>query len=271
MLTTGQWLKFASEELTKAGIGTARLDCLILLEDRLDKDRASLIAHPETRLTSRQEKELNAQIQRRATHEPLAYIRGFSEFYGRNFMVDERVLEPRPESENFITLLKELASDAKLTVLDIGTGSGALAITLKLELPSLDVYAVDIDEGCLDIARVNAKKLNSKITIISSDLLRSFPTSKKIDIIVANLPYVPDKFTINPAALREPKTAIFGGEDGLDLYRELFRQIDKLESKPAKILTESLPPQHQKLLDIAKSINYHLVRTEDFIQCFELG
>ena len=157
------WLKEASSRLKQSGINTSRLDALVLLEDVFGKERSWLLANPETELTDSQLSRLDGFIERRLCHEPLAYIRHKSEFYGRDFFVDSRVLEPRPESETIIDVLKELPGLSQLVIIDVGTGSGALAITAKLELPNTEVIATDIDKNCLAVARQNAQNHNAKI------------------------------------------------------------------------------------------------------------
>jgi release factor glutamine methyltransferase len=199
-----RWLRSVEETLQGAGVSTARLDALVLLEDYLGKDRALILAHPELELTIEQIATLNEQISKRALHTPLAYIRGKTEFFGREFIINDFVLEPRPESETIIELVKKLPDITKCTIIDVGTGSGALAITTKLELPSTTVMA------------------------------------------------------------------IFGGRDGLELYRTLFSQIETLPIKPQYILAESMPPQHEELSEIAESHSYTQLQDEDFIQVFEL-
>ena len=263
------WLSKAVEKLKRAKIETARLDCLVLLEDCVNKDRGWLLAHPEFKLSKKQIAKINSQMERRITHEPLAYIRNQTEFYNRSFYIDHRVLEPRPESETIIKLLKSLATNNKQTIVDIGTGSGALAITTKLELHNAKVIATDIDSGCLEVARQNAKALKANIIFLKGNLLKPLDTLKlKSYILLCNLPYVPDNFKLNPAAMKEPQIAIFGGLDGLDLYRELFKQIASSTYKPSFVLTESLPSQHKKLIALAKLYAFELTQTDDFIQCF---
>jgi len=260
-----QWLAAAQTALENSS--TARLDALVLLEDCLAMDRAQVLAHPETKLTASQIKTLRSQLSRRAKHEPLAYIRGVTEFYGRDFLIDHRVLEPRPESETIIELLKGLALPAKPQIVDVGTGSGALAITAKLELPQAEVSAVDIDPGCLEVAQKNAHKHAVQVTFHLSNLLEQI--HQPADVLLCNLPYVPDDFHINEAALHEPKLAIFGGASGLDLYLRLFEQIANAGFKPAHILTESLPTQHHALAELARRHSYIQTKKEDFIQLFE--
>jgi release factor glutamine methyltransferase len=268
-MKTKEWLVAATKQLTAAGIGTARLDALLLLEDILEQDRSAILAYPEHTLTVIQQKKLENQLMRRLTHEPLAYIRGKVEFYGRSFMVDKRVLQPRPETETMVQLALDLTLPTKSVIADIGTGSGCIALTLKLEQPDLKVLATDSDAGCLAVARHNAKQLQADVSFYKGNLLTPLK-DQAIDVIMANLPYVPANFTINEAALQEPKEAIFGGTDGLDLYRELFTQLNKRSQKPKYVLTESMPPQHDKLTNIAKDHGYTRNKTDDFIQLFEL-
>lgn len=206
----------------------------------------------------------------------MAYIRGKSEFYGREFIVNKHTLEPRPETETMIELIKEVVAEHKspsLKLIDIGTGSGCIAITSKLEFPSVHVIATDIDKKCIETAQKNAKKLNAEIQFLAGNLMEPLSNIKPplSDVIItANLPYVPDKYKLNEAAKYEPKHAIFGGKDGLDLYRQLFSQLSA-HSSPLKakyILTESLPFQHVELVKIAEAAGYKLVKTDDFIQLY---
>lgn len=260
------WLTANIKILEDSGISTARLDCQVLLADSLGEDKAYILAHPEFRLTSQQLKVLDKQITKRVQHIPLAVIRGKTEFYGREFVVNEHVLEPRPESETMIDLMIKLKRQA---IIDVGTGSGALAITAKLELPSSSVIAVDIDKNCLNTAQVNAKLHNADIKLLKSDLLTKISDAELNGAcLLANLPYVPDRFTLNQAAMNEPKLAIFGGQDGLDIYRQLFEQINQRPFRPKYILSESLPFQHQDLIKLAKSFGYEVVNEADFIVVF---
>ena len=268
-MTIGKWLKQSETFLDRSNISTARLDSLVLLEDECGKDRAWVLAHPEFELATPQLKILDEQIKRRAKHEPLAYIRGKSEFYGREFIVNNHTLEPRPETETIIDLLKDLPTNNSWTIIDIGTGSGCLAVSAKLELPKYRVVGTDIDNKCTQTAELNAKKYNASIEFRQGNLLEPFLEDIKDKwAILANLPYVPNGHTINKAAMFEPSHAIFGGEDGLDLYREMFRQINKLQNKPTYILTESLPFQHSELARIAEKSEYEQQAEEDFIQVF---
>ncbi len=136
----------AAEILEAAGIETGRLDVLVLLEDVTKVDRARLLAEPETELLPKQTVELATLLTRRAGHEPLAYVRGKTEFYGREFIVTPAVLEPRPESEMIIDVLKKLAAKGEISkIADVGAGSGALGITAMSELPEVKVDLLEID------------------------------------------------------------------------------------------------------------------------------
>lgn len=272
-MNSGEWLQISTHQLKKAGISTARLDCLVLLEDATGRDRAWLLAHPEENLKGPSFQVLDEWIERRSRHEPLAYIRGKSEFYAREFRVSKDTLEPRPETETMIELLKQLATKDSAAIIDAGTGSGCLAITARLEFPDTKVWATDISPACIKIAQRNAKDLGVDVKFYLGNLLHPLPSTVYLlpsTIILANLPYVPESHTINQAAMHEPKVAIFGGEDGLDLYRQLFAQIQKLQHKPQYVLTESLPPQHSELIKIAEKANYYDVSSKDFIQCFKM-
>lgn len=268
------WLKQAEQELTKADIPIAHLDVLVLAEDCLSKDRAWLLAHPEFELNNSQLKTLQARIERRKKHEPIAYIRNKTQFYGREFYIDHHVLEPRPESETMIELLEHkltVPKNSQWTIIDIGTGSGALAITAKLESPASEVMATDIDKNCLAIARKNAKQHATTVRLLQGDLLeplRGIEYKKRNLILLCNLPYVPDNWQLNAAAMTEPKLAIFGGPDGLDIYRSLFKQLRNSALRPHFILTEALPSQHERLAKIALTADFSLRTSDDFIQCF---
>lgn len=266
-MTSGEWLKQATRRLQRVGIATAHLDCLIMLEDVTRLDRSHLLAHPETVLSLQQTTVLKEQLGRRQNHEPLSYIRGKSEFYGRSFTISKAVLEPRPESETMIALLKTLHLPSKPWLADVGSGSGCLGITAKLELPYIGVDLLEIDNQALAVSKKNAQALQANVGLYQSDLLMQAP--RHYSIILANLPYVPNHYQLNKSALLEPRQAIFGGVDGLDVYRKLFQQLHKLEPRPHFVLTEALPFQHQELATIALTSGFRLSMVDDFIQLFE--
>ncbi len=263
------WLRSNEHTLAKSGIDTARLDCLVLLENELAINRAKLLANQhEILLTTKQINRLAKQVKRRATHEPLAYIRGKTEFYGHEFFVSKDTLEPRPESEDMIAILQSLSGIRDNDhLVDVGTGSAALAICSQLVLPNIQVSATEISQKAITIAEKNVARYNLHIPILHGNLLD--PLSTPPDVILANLPYVPNSHTINKAAMQEPAIAIFGGDDGLDVYREMFSQMSHRKWRPIYILTESLPPQHRNLETIANAHGYQQTKEADFIQLFE--
>jgi release factor glutamine methyltransferase len=271
-MTIGEWVTQTVEALHGSGITTARLDVLVLLADELQLDKSWILAHPEHILQIEQLEKLSTKIVQRANHTPLAYIRGHAEFYGRDFMVNEHVLVPRPESESMVELLKELKlDDRRSTIIDVGTGSGCLAITAKFELPLAQLYAIDIDENCIEITKQNANRLGADISALRGDLLGSFPP---IDfnlqplVILANLPYVPNDYPINKAAKHEPKLALFSGKDGLDHYQRLFTEARLLPNLPEIIITEALSTQHDELARIAKRSGFVLNSQVGLAQLF---
>lgn len=273
-MTIQEFIDTATQQLTAAAIPTARLDVLILLADELQVDKSWILSHSDNQLLPAQISRLNANISRRSLHEPLAYIRGKAEFYGRDFIVSSDVLQPRPESEMIIELLKVYlreyhSTDLMPHILDVGTGCGALAITAKLEIPELTVSAIDIDAACLRIAKKNARIQHADVTFSASDLLIGADTPSSAPLVLlCNLPYVPDNYDINTAARFEPRLALFAGADGLDLYRKLFEQIANDVARPNCIITESLPFQHHGLATIARQNSYTLQNTDDLIQLF---
>jgi release factor glutamine methyltransferase len=272
--TLDELLTLSISTLQESKIPSARLDCLIIFEDALKTNRAIVLTEPGRILKKNEVDIIKEMVDRRSKHEPLAYIRGFCEFYGRRFDVSDSALVPRPESEEIITQLKEIAGRKKVgLVIDVGTGSGNLAITAKLEIPDLHVFAIDISESALRIAKKNAKKHNVDIDFCRGDLLLSIPEHKlhkQISIIVANLPYVPNRLIINEPAKYEPKLAIFGGNDGLDAYRKLFKQTALLPKNNGVkyIITESLIDQHKDLRLLASAYGFKERNEVNFVQVF---
>ena len=263
-----EWVIVATKSLAAAGISSARLDCLLLLEDATNRDRAWLLAHDDEPLTIAQLDQLAGWLEHRVQHEPLAYIRGHSEFYGRRYEVTPAVLVPRPESEAMIELLLHLEPQPT-SIADIGTGSGCLAITAALQ-PGAVVYAVDIDEACLAVARQNAVVHTAQVSFLQGDLLEpllELPVGP--EVLLANLPYVPDDYPINHAARHEPGEALFAGADGLDAYRRLAQQLSDLATAPNIVITEALIDQHAAMKNIFNEVGYELGSTYGLAQLFE--
>jgi release factor glutamine methyltransferase len=171
----------------------------------------------------------------KAVHEhvegtPIQYIIGSEEFYGRTFMVNESVLIPRPETEELVLgILQRIKRETPLDVIDVGTGSGAIAVSLKLENPVLQVTATDISADSLNTAKENAKQLGAEIEFCQGDLLKPMIEQKrKFDVVVSNPPYIPliDKTWMSEVVTEhEPHRALFAGEDGLDFYRRFMEEL----------------------------------------------
>ena len=267
--TVSKWLEHSIKSLSDAKVDSARLDALILLSDELGQDKSWVLAHPEYVLQIEQIKKLNTKIAHRIAHVPLAYIRGHAEFYGRDFRVNSHVLVPRPETEDAIDAVITATVDVhNPLIVDIGTGSGCIAITLALSINPSRIIGIDISDAALSVARDNAKRHSANVTFQSGDLLA--PLGAQADeplFIVANLPYVPLHFPINEAAKHEPSIALFSGDDGLADYRRLFEQLHDL-SIATTVITESLELQHEALKIIAKTQGYKLVETKGLIQTF---
>ncbi|MFA6254679.1 MAG: peptide chain release factor N(5)-glutamine methyltransferase [Patescibacteria group bacterium] len=249
-------LVLVTRSLKSAKITTALLDAEVLLAFVLKKPKEFLYTHPEYKLNKQQLAQLKQMVNRRGKGEPVAYLRNTKEFYDLDFYVDKRVLIPRPETEVLVEeVLKQfrVQSSEFRAIADIGTGSGCIAITLAKHLPKAKILATDISKLALDVARKNAKKHQAKIKFYHGDLLEPLK-NKRIDIIVANLPYLDNyyKSSKNPGLKFEPKTALEGYQQGLAVYEKLFKQIAGLKHKPKIIICEIGPTQAEKMKRLTK-------------------
>jgi release factor glutamine methyltransferase len=210
---------------------TATRDAELLLLHTLQIPRVTLIAHPDDELSASQRTSYEDSIARRLNHEPVQYITGHQEFYGLTLKVTPAVLIPRPETEHLVeAVLNLLPTNKPLKIVDIGTGSGAIAIALAAHLPQAEITALDISTEALAVATTNARKHNvaDRIRFLQSDLLSALDhEAEAFDAIVSNPPYVAetDRDTLHPQVRdHEPATALFAGETGLDIYRRLIPQ-----------------------------------------------
>jgi release factor glutamine methyltransferase len=269
-MTVDDYLKTTVTALMEAGVESARLDALILLEDALREDRAIILAYPEREIPTPLAAELYKKRTQREQHIPLAYIRGHAPFYGREFTVNEHVLVPRPESEALINLVKKLLppEDATgLKIADVGAGSGCLGITAVLELPGRqELHMYDLSPEALEVARKNAERHSVEATASKHDLLEGVHGT--FDLVLANLPYVPELMPLNKAAQHEPAGAIFSGPDGLDHYKRFWIQAGNMEKSPELVITEALPDQHHANAQLARAAGYYLDDREGFAQAF---
>lgn len=268
--TISQWLARATRELQSASIESARLDALVLLCDELKWDKSRALAYPEQLLTPDQKQELDAKVDRRKKHEPLAYIRGFCEFYGRDFIVTPDVLIPRPETEVLIDLIKSLPALNHETnnspfLIDVGTGSGCIGLTARLEIPNFRVLLTDIDSSALEIARQNASRLRVEhVEFQQNNLLVNLTSSQPVHIIAANLPYVAADFSISPDAHHEPSLALFAEDEGHALIEQLLPQAASALVTDGYLLLESDPWQQDRIEKSATGHGFKTIARERF-------
>ncbi len=227
-MTLKQALSCARVVLAANGIEDASLETEVLLRYILKVSRVQLYLGLEHEISPEQDEEFQRLIQRRLQHEPSAYITEHREFYGRDFYVDPSVLIPRPESELLVEKALELAENqAVATIVDVGTGCCAIAISLALNLRQVKIYASDISASALKVARFNCRQhgVADRISFLEGDMLDSLP--EPADLIIANLPYVAEAELQRDDELNfEPSLALNGGPDGLDKIRRLSHQVN---------------------------------------------
>lgn len=290
-MTIGAWLEQAKKRLD---VLDAELILLFGLQDALPPgaDRSYIFAHPEIGISEKKWRELDQMAERRAQGEPLAYILGYREFYGRGFRVNSAVLIPRPETEQLVELILGLDLPAGARILEVGTGSGCIAVTLCLERPDLEVVATDVSPEALEVARQNNRLLDGKVRFLQANLLAECPTrgaksiarsdqglsmngletpkkgllEQNYDVLVANLPYVdPNWPWLERKSLDfEPVGALYAGENGLELYHKLLVEVVQRAAKPRWLVFEADPCQHQALVAIAAKAGYQVRKIAGF-------
>ena len=223
-MTIGERLNQTQQTLEANGIPDPETDSVLLLSFVTGLDHLALRLEKNRPMTPEQEQRLASLLLSRTQRQPLQYLLGEQWFYGRRFSVDHRVLIPRQETESLCQLgidrLKGLPSP---TVLDMCTGSGAIAVTLKKECPKAQVSAADLSHDALAIARKNAADNQANVTFYQGDLFAAIPAVMRFDLILSNPPYIPseDCKTLQAEVIQEPVMALDGGDDGLDFYRRL--------------------------------------------------
>jgi release factor glutamine methyltransferase len=240
MTTIATVLRTARQRLASVS-ESASGDAQALLCAVLNVERAHLLAHPEQPLTDEQAAAFDALVARCAAGEPLPYVLGRRAWYDREFIVTPDVLIPRPETERLLEQALEWAEQKRGVAVDVGTGSGNLAVTFAALRPDWRVYAVDVSAAALDVARRNAAwhGVAERISFVQGDLLIGWQRSLRIDLLMANLPYIPsaDVSTL-PVAAHEPRLALDGGEDGLRLIERLLAQARRIIRPGGLILLE---------------------------------
>jgi release factor glutamine methyltransferase len=224
-------LHAAIARLEAAGLEEPRISAEVLVFHVLRCDRAYLFSHPERELTSDEQLRYEALLSRRASGEPLQYLTGHQEFWKADFLVSPAVLIPRPETEHVVEvvldLVRHFGMGEGIKIMDVGTGSGAIAITLARELPGAEVHGTDLSADALEVARSNAQRLAPGVCFAQSDVLAGIERDGTYDFVVSNPPYVGLNEADKVQAVvkdYEPHMAVFAGEEGLDVIRRLIPQ-----------------------------------------------
>ncbi len=213
--------------------GGISLEKEVLLANLLGRSREFLISNSDYEVSNEQSERFYSLIRSHDRGVPVAYLIKHKEFYGLPFFVDSRVLIPRPETEFLVDKILELVDEdpGLKRVVDIGTGSGNIACSVAKHAKGVEIFATDVSDKALEVAKMNAKKLNVIVSFIKSDLLNELK-QMQFDIIVANLPYIgtsTNSFISKETQEHEPHVALFGGEDGLELYEKLFDQVENFK------------------------------------------
>ena len=234
----GETLQSAIKFLSDEQVPSPRMNAEVLLIFVLDADRACLYAHPERELTADEQTRYDEALRERATGKPAQYITGHQEFWGMDLIVTPAVLIPRPETEHVIETVVELAKEFPARrIVDVGTGSGCIALALAKELPQAQITATDISPEALEVAKANAARhqMEKRIRFVEADLMRSrdaiHGVSAEVDFVVSNPPYVSEEErdkVQREVRKFEPKLAVFGGEHGFDIYRRLIPQAQEV-------------------------------------------
>ncbi len=263
-----------SKELEEIS-STPRLDVEILLRKVLDVDRLYILLNLDKSLDENQQSLFENLINERLNNRPIAYIVENREFMGLDFYVKEGVLIPRPDTEILVEEVIELAKDkGSINILDIGTGSGAITISLAKYLDNAVLTSVDISDVALEIAKKNAKDNNveNKITFIKSDLFENIEDGMKFDIIVSNPPYIKKQVieTLDKQVKDfEPYNALWGGDDGLDFYREITKQSKKFLKEKGILAYEVGHDQSEDVSKLMDMNGYTNIYTKKDLQLID--
>jgi len=267
-VTLGGWIRAAAATLRTSKISTSQLDAEIILAHTLNKPRTYLHAHSNDKLPLTYVPVLDARLTLRKNRVPLAYITGHREFYGRQFFVTPAVLIPRPETETIIDWVKKdvYANFNKRRILDVGTGSGAIGISLSLELPNAHVEVTDISSSALAVAQKNIANLKAPVArVFESDLLSALSQTDTYDYIIANLPYVDQSWERSPETAHEPSLALFARSGGLEIIFALISQADRHLTPHGLLLLEADPVQHAAIIAFAQTYGLKTLETTDYL------
>jgi release factor glutamine methyltransferase len=271
--TVDKILSWTINHFTSQKIPEPRLSAELLLAKVLNMKRIDLYLQFERILSAKERDRYREYVKRRMKREPVQYILGETEFYGFPFKVTPDVIVPRPETELIIEAVLESAKSLEspsLKILDIGTGSGCIAVSLAKLLPDCNIWAIEMSAAALNVARTNADLNEVTIHFIEGDIFTdtsSIPTS--FDIVVSNPPYVAlsDLYELEPEVRDfEPKEALFAGEDGLEFYKKFVDMIPDILNKNGKIFLEIGFDQSDKLEELYSKANYKVQFKKDYNQ-----
>jgi release factor glutamine methyltransferase len=257
----GRALVSAVQRLQEAGCENGSLDAQVLLAHVLGQERSWLFAHHDYLLTESEAEQFTELVARRSRYEPVAYLIGRKDFYGLEFCVDERVLIPRPETELLVDMvlaqIRSRKNRQQVVVADVGTGSGAIAVTVAIHAPEARVFGLDVSPAALAVAQHNGERLaqENSVNFLQSDLLEALP--EPVDLIVANLPYVTDEeyLTLMPDVREyEPRLALQAGVQGLDVIERLLQQVHKHLKPDGAVLLEIGSHQGDAVARLAKAM-----------------
>jgi release factor glutamine methyltransferase len=251
-------LQSTTAYFTKHKIENPRLNAEHLLAHALGRTRMDLYLEFERPLNDAELVPLRDLVKRRGQGEPLQHVLGTVEFSGQTFLSDKRAMVPRPETEELVELLQSRIENRKSRIIDVGTGSGVIALSLAKEFPEAEVYAVDISEDALALARENAARLGlERVHFQKNDLLESL--TERFDLIVANLPYISmqDRHLLAREVLRDPEVALFGGPSGDELVRKLIEKAPPHLEPGGLLALEIGLDQGEGLCQFLRQKNYH--------------
>jgi release factor glutamine methyltransferase len=242
----------------KRKIDNPRLNAEHLLAHVLDRGRIELYLEFERALSENELATLRELVRRRGQGEPLQHLLGTVEFCGHLFLCDQRALVPRPETEELVGFLTSNDEHRTSNIVDVGTGSGVIAVSLASKFPEAQIVAVDVSEEALSLARENAERLglSERVQFLQSDLLEA--VDGKFDLIVANLPYIAaqDRHTLSREVLHDPEVALFADEHGVELLRKLIEQAPARFRPGGMLALEIGAGQSEALLSILADKNY---------------
>lgn len=255
----------AAALLAAQGVGNPRLDAEVLLAEVLGVNRLGLYVDADREFRAAERACYGELIRRRARREPLQQIRGKQEFFSRDFEVDRRVLIPRPETELLVETALALARAIdRPKIVDVGSGSGAIAITLALEFREATIVATDVSPAAIDVGRRNARRLGAAVDFRPGDLAEPL-CGERFDLVVSNPPYVPsgDIALLEPEVRdHEPRSALDGGADGLDVYRRLASAADRALATGGRVVVEIGFAQRERATAIFAAAGFRVAKID---------